>query len=160
MNAHPSLCTAFREVFVGMVSSTTCVFERSILSKKDEGQSGHRSARFGCKLVHSSCCVRIQSRCWGVDLLERGVGCVAGRTDELRGAAQQQQQPTGPNAPSIAASKKTISERLRMRSPTFSIATRPRGVLNARGVFFWSKRPAQPAATARIWTDFILYYYY
>ena len=38
MNAHPSLCTAFREVFVGMVSSTTCVFERSILSKRMKGK--------------------------------------------------------------------------------------------------------------------------
>ena len=114
--------------------------------KKDEGQSGHRSGRFGCKLVHSSCCVRIQSRCWGVDLLERGVGCVAGRTDELRGAAQQQQQPTGPNAPSIAASKKTISERTRMRSPACSIATRPIGVLNARGVFFGPEAPCSSSA--------------
>ena len=147
MNAHPSLCTAFREVFVGMVSSTTCVFERSILSKRMKGKVaiglvGSAASWF----IHSSCCVRIQSRCWGVDLLERGVGCVAGRADELRGAAQQQQQPTGPNAPSIAASKKPISERTRMRSPACSIATRPIGVLNARGVFFGPEAPCSSSA--------------
>ena len=141
MNAHPSLCTAFREVFVGMVSSTTCVFERSILSKRMKGKVaiglvGSAASWF----IHSSCCVRIQAgvwTCWS------GVwgGCVAGRADELRGAAQQQQQPTGPNAPSIAASKKPISERTRMRSPACSIATRPMGVLNARGVFFGPEAP-------------------
>ena len=40
-----------------------------------------------------------------------------------------------------------------MRSPACSIATRPRGVLNARGVFLVPKRPAQPEPTALIWTQ-------
>ena len=40
-----------------------------------------------------------------------------------------------------------------MHSPACSIATRPRGVLNARGVFLVPKRPAQPEPTALIWTQ-------
>ena len=44
---------------------------------------------------------------WGPAGVGHGGGCGSSR-DELRGATAQ---PTGPNTPSIAASKKTISER-------------------------------------------------
>ena len=44
------------------------------------------------------------------NLLGWGVGGCGSSRDELRGA-QRTAQPTGPNTPSIAASKKTISER-------------------------------------------------
>ena len=50
--------------------------------------------------------------CWG----GAWGGCGSSR-DELRGATAQ---PTGPNTPSIAASKKTISERA--RAPTCFLA--------------------------------------
>ena len=92
-------------------------------------------------------------------MLGWGVGGCGSSRDELRGA-QRTAQPTGPNTPSIAASKKTISERA--RAPTCflacllacSIATRPKRVLNARGVFLTPspKRPCSAsAATAQIY---------
>ena len=69
---------------------------------------------------------------------------------------EKKNQPTGPNTPSIAASKKTISERTWMRSPACSIATRPRGVLNARGVFLACSASSHSADMDRLYTLLLL----